>query len=288
MAERYELVQLKNGTWSVRSLAENETFHPVVGPVAEAEALYVRQLRLPERLEAESGAEFVVWDVGLGAAANVLTLLRALRHCRGRLRVLSFDHTLEPLRFAASHARELGYFDGYTEAVAELLARGEVTLQLGPLDVTWTAIQADFPSLIAGSEAKASPRPRAILFDAFSPTKNPAMWTLPLFTRLRQLADDEVPCALATYSRATLVRVTLLRAGWFVGIGHATGEKNETTLAANRLDLIEEPLDALWLGRAGRSSSAEPLAEPIYRQQSLSGASREGLAAHPQFVGLPE
>ena len=66
----YELVRLVNGVHSIRSKAENETFHPVVGPVEEARELYVEQLRLPERI-AQAKREFVIWDVGLGAAANV-------------------------------------------------------------------------------------------------------------------------------------------------------------------------------------------------------------------------
>ena len=70
---RYQLVRLNNGICSVRSLADAETFHPVVGPVAEAEALYVNQLKLRERLQNHSG-EFVIWDVGLGAAATVTRL----------------------------------------------------------------------------------------------------------------------------------------------------------------------------------------------------------------------
>ena len=64
----YQLVQLANGTHSLHSLAFGETFHPVIGPVAEAEALYVKQLQLRERLKHHTG-EFVIWDVGLGAAA---------------------------------------------------------------------------------------------------------------------------------------------------------------------------------------------------------------------------
>ena len=70
----YRLVKLANGAHSVHSVAHHETFHPVIGPVAEAEALYVRQLRLVERLQRHTG-EFVLWDVGLGAAANALTAL---------------------------------------------------------------------------------------------------------------------------------------------------------------------------------------------------------------------
>jgi hypothetical protein len=51
----------------------------VIGPEAEAEALHVRQLRLPERLRTRG--EFVIWDVGLGAAANAIAVLRAIRDC---------------------------------------------------------------------------------------------------------------------------------------------------------------------------------------------------------------
>ena len=66
----YKLVKLPSGVHSVHSLAHKETFHPVIGPVAEAEALYVGQLQLRERVENTRG-EFVIWDVGLGAAASV-------------------------------------------------------------------------------------------------------------------------------------------------------------------------------------------------------------------------
>ena len=104
------------------------------------------------------------------------------------------------------------------------------------------------------------------MFDAFSPARNPAMWTLPLFTNLFRLLDPRRPCVLPTYSRSTILRTTLLLAGFFVGVGHATGEKEETTVAANTLDYLIEPLDRRWLERVHRSSSAEPLTEAVYRQ----------------------
>ena len=109
------------------------------------------------------------------------------------------------------------------------------------------------------------------------------MWTLPLFANLFRLLDPARPCALATYSRSTITRVALLLAGFYVGAGHATGEKQETTIAANTLGLIDEPLDRRWLERARRSHSAEPLCAPIYRQARLAPATWEGLQRHPQF-----
>ncbi len=88
---------------------------------------------------------------------------------------------------------------------------------------------------------------------------------------------------MPTYSRSTILRVTLLLAGFFVGVGHATGLKEETTIAANRLDLLAEPLNQRWLERAFRSDSAEPLHEPVYSRAKLSPATAEQLRAHPQF-----
>jgi len=279
----YKIVKLATGVHSVHSMAHQETFHPAIGPVAEAETLYVRQLRLFERLLQTPG-EFVMWDVGLGAAANVLTVLRATREISCRLRVLSFDQTLEPLKFALQHAAELGYIVGYEEHLQRFLREHQLEFKEGSQTVNWELHLGDFPTLLMQPAAQKFPKPHAIMFDAFSPATNPGMWTEPLFANLFRLLDPRSPCALPTYSRSTMLRVTLLLAGFFVGLGHATGEKEETTIAANTLELVEEPLDRRWLSRARRSTSAEPLWEPVYRQSRLSPETWEKLQQHPQFA----
>jgi hypothetical protein len=77
--------------------------------------------------------------------------------------------------------------------------------------------------------------------------------------------------------------VTLLLAGFFVGVGHATGLKEETTIAANTLDLIAEPLNARWLERAARSDSAEPLRAPVYSRAPPTPETLAALHRHAQF-----
>jgi hypothetical protein len=276
----YKIVRLANGTCSVHSLAEQETFHPVIGPVAEAKALYITQLRLRERLRRQSG-EFVVWDVGLGAGGNVLTVFRATSDLACPLRVVSFDRTLEPLRFALEHAEELGYVAAHAQPVRELLQNGRAVFRNGSQPVEWEFQPGDFPAFLRGPAT--APAPHAILFDAFSPAKNPEMWSAPFFADLFRRLDPRRPCALPTYSRSTMLRVTLLLAGFFVGVGEATGEKEETTLAANALELVARPLPREWLQRARRSRGAEPMRGPAYRQAPLSAETWEKLRAHPQF-----
>jgi queuine tRNA-ribosyltransferase len=281
----YQLVTLANGQRTLFSASYGEKMHPGLGPQAEAELLYVHQLHIRERLARTSG-EFVIWDVGLGAAANAIAVLRATTAIPGHLRLVSFDNTAEPLEFALTHSAALGYVAGYENQLSELLHAKKTAFTNGSLHVDWQFYLGDFPgwlSMQGRGGKRGVPPPHAIFYDAFSPAKNPAMWTLPVFENLYRALDPQRPCALTTYSRSTLLRATLLVAGFLVGVGHATGLKEETTIAANTPELIREPLDHRWLARARRSHSAEPLREPSYTRAPLSPATTAALAGHSQF-----
>jgi tRNA U34 5-methylaminomethyl-2-thiouridine-forming methyltransferase MnmC len=279
----FTLVQVTNGSWSVRSEADNEVFHPVIGPVAEAEALYVRQLRLPERFSAHPNP-FVLWDVGLGAAANALTAIRSLHACPGQLLLYSFDHSAAPLAFALAHAEALEFPIGFMPILKTLLTEGEVRFQQGACEVTWRFLLGDFPEWVVNPEIPQSvPPPHAVLYDAYSPKKNPAMWALPHFQALRQRLM--LPCSLATYSRSTQLRVTLLLAGFHVGIGEATGFKEETTVAATDAKLLDRPLPVAWLQRVRRSTAAAPIQSVGAFPAPLTAEDWDRLQAHPQFHG---
>lgn len=240
----FELVTTPSGVTSLRSREHGETFHPGVGPIEEAKVLHVAQHRLEERMR--PGERFTIWDVGLGAGANALAVVEAVSGEPGpSVELRSFDQTLAPLRFALDHAAELQYPARWKQEIAELIAQGNVRIG----SVTWLLELGDFRERVG-----AGPRPRAVLFDPYSPTANPGMWTREVFRAIRERADDD--CTLTTYSRSTVTRVNLLRAGWCVGRGAATGEKTETTVAATRLQELREPLGRDWLERVRRSTAA--------------------------------
>lgn len=277
--EPFQVVALSNGEWSLRAVAEGETFHPVVGPAREGKVLYADQLEIAARLDGTG--ELTVWDVGLGGAANAAAVAMAAARTTGRLRIVSFDLATEPLRIALRNADRLGFPAALIEAAGRVICDGFAETVLEACRLNWELHKGDFSILAGSAQARDWPAPHVILWDPFSPAKNPSMWTLALLERVRQLAAAD--CTLATYSRATLVRSALLMAGWHVGVGVATGEKEETTVAATRLERLRQPLASEWLGRALRSTSAEPLATGGYRQAPLSPESWARLAAHPQF-----
>lgn len=247
----FKLVTVQSGARSLRSLQCGETFHPVIGPMQEAVALHVHGQRLMERARAGSG-RFVVWDVGLGAAANAIAALDALGAEGLAVEVHSFDCTLAPLMFARGVAEELGYLAPWCAAVDGLLSRGE--WEDVARGVRWVVHRGDFRDLL-----HVAPLPGAILYDPYSPRVNPELWTLEHFARLRSRVGEEAECMLTNYTRSTAVRVTLLLAGFFVGRGGGIGEKDQTTVAANRRELIADPLDVRWLDRVRRSTRGAPL-----------------------------
>ena len=80
--------------------------------------------------------------------------------------------------------------------------------------------------------------------------------------------------------------MTLLLAGFHVGVGGATGEKDETTVAANGPGLLTAPLTRRWLEKkVYASTNAAPLraASGEYTRNPIREEDYALLQAHPQF-----
>jgi tRNA U34 5-methylaminomethyl-2-thiouridine-forming methyltransferase MnmC len=273
----FEIVTLKSGIKSLRSLHRKETFHPTTGPLGEANLLHVEQQRLLERCS--KAEKFVIWDVGFGAGANVLAAIESLKSCRTEVEIHSFDKTTDPIEFALSHASELGYILGHEEKIRELLFKRK--LQVGN-QIQWYLHLGDFSEQIKGSQMNA-PAPNTIFYDPYSAASNPEMWTLEHFSALWNKLSPNTGCLLTNYTRSTAVRVALLLAGFYVGVGRVVGEKAETTVASNQIDMLECPLDRTWLGRVRNSTNAAPLRTQSYSKAQISHHDFECLQKLPQF-----
>jgi queuine tRNA-ribosyltransferase len=275
----FEIVTLKTGIKSLRSIERGEIFHPGIGPKVEAHQLHVDQQRVVERSEAlfQSGQKFVIWDVGLGAAANVLVAIEALKNTRSQIEIHSFDRTTAPAEFAMIHAEELGYVDPYKEILSQLLTEGEVKVTD---QIQWKFHLGDFSRQL---KTEKFPSPSTIFYDPYSATGNPEMWTLEHFQQLYLQTDPSVPCLLTNYTCSTAVRVALILAGFSVGRGCAVHTKRETTIASNHLALLDDPFDKNWLERVQKSTNAAPLRGSVYSTTRISDVDFEILRKSPQF-----
>lgn len=250
----FEIVTTTAGAVSIRNKVLNETMHNPVGPWTEANALYIEPSKLREKLMADEDRGLVLFDVGLGAAANSLAALhchRGLKKAR-RLRIVSFERETELLRFALEHADHFEHFKGFEPALASILEKGEWRGE----GVDWHLRKGNFLDLIETEPDKAD----LVFYDPYSMSVNPEMWTVDCFKRLRRLCKgpEEGGALFFNYSRATPFRVALLLAGFFIGRGPETGLKDETTQAATRLSDLEKPLAGAWLERWKRSQAKLP------------------------------
>ncbi len=271
----FEIVTTTLGVVSIRNKELNEIMHNPVGPWAEANALYVTQSDLRERLMKDLDTELVIFDVGLGAAANALAALHCAKETPGArpLRIVSFERELELLRYALKHAAQFAHFAGFTEAIETLLDKGEWSEG----KISWELRHGDFRKLIENEKYK----PHLIFFDPYSSKVNREMWSVECFKSLRAKSREAADggTMLYTYSQATPVRVAILAGGFYLGHGHASGPKEETTIAASVLSDLEKPMGATWFGRWERSH----LQIPFECAPEKAGPMRDFVRQHPQF-----
>jgi hypothetical protein len=276
--ENFELVTLKGGASSIRSKAHGETMHIGSGPSTEALELHVRQQRLAERVAEWSRPEpFVIWDIGLGPAGNAITAIEELRSVIKAVEIHSFEISTEVMEFALKHSESLGYLNPWKPWIRQLLDEG---FAFPVPHIRWQLHRGDFSNIQLDL-----PAPSVIFFDPYSPARNPEMWSLKTFRSIWSAVNkpEASLCTMTNYTRSTSARVTMMLAGWFVGTGVPTGEKNETTIAANSIDLLEQPLDRAWIERVKASTNSGPMRSGIHERLPISSEDFKTLISHPQF-----
>lgn len=271
MAELFAIVTTTSGAVSIRNNLLGEIMHNPVGPWVEANALYIEPSGLKQRLNKET-EDLVLFDVGLGAAANAVAALHAAREAKRRLHVVSFERDLELLRFTLTHASQFPHLHGYEEALAAILDHGQWSNE----NILWQLRHGDFLETLKDETL----RPELIFYDPYSSKVNQEMWSVETFKLVREKCAEQT--LLLTYSQATPIRVALLAAGFFVGHGIGSGPKEETTQAATDLSALSAPLAAKWLGRWKRSH----VQVPRDNQNADPEKIRAMILNHPQFTSF--
>jgi queuine tRNA-ribosyltransferase len=277
---------------SLRHRDSQEIMHSRSAPEEEAKRLYVDQSRLHERLHTDDPEllkqPLVIWDVGLGGAANAMGAVRCYEEqfvaasAQGRavrpLHIVSFENDMDSLRLAILHSDKFTYLRHNAPTAILEKGRWESKTHLG---LSWELIQGDFLELI-GSEREIS-APDFIYYDLYSFKTIADAWTRETFARLHARCRTKA-CELFTYTTSTAARVALLAAGFYVAKGLSTGEKVETTVAltvppGSAIPTHRELLGHEWLSRWNRSHVKYP---PSVTQAEQPGFEKL-ISGHEQF-----
>jgi tRNA U34 5-methylaminomethyl-2-thiouridine-forming methyltransferase MnmC len=278
----FKVVKTRLGVSSIQNLENNEVMHNPLGPWTEANNLYIAQSGLSRKLTAQpaNGDEpLIIFDVGLGAAANSIAAIdhrASLGNLAKPLKIVSFENELRLAHFALENHAEFPHISKWKEALSILLETGRYSK--GPIE--WVLRHGDFLEGLQQDNGI----PDVIFFDPYSPKTNPKMWEVATFTNIREKClPSKKPTVLLTYSRATPIRTALLLAGFYIGAGQSDGEVDlESTHAATHLEALENPLGARWLERWERSNSRYP----NEMDSSFFGEMWKKIHDHPQFMAL--
>lgn len=284
----YEVHIAREGFASMRHRSSGEIMHSRTPPMEEAHRLYVEQSKLAERVRladgelAVSAEPLVIWDVGLGAAANAMAAIQCYEEqaANGRvrpLRIVSFENDLDSLKLALQLTDLFPYLRH--SGPAGIVKSKEWQSNSHP-GLIWTLMLGDFLETMADAPAP----PDLIFYDMFSSRTCGNQWTLEAFRQLFGACQGR-PVELFTYTCSTSARVALLAAGFYVAKGCHAGDKEETTIAftpeASRSAAPprHELLSVEWLGKWNRSCAKFPAELSAHEHSSFEQAIRK----HQQF-----
>ena len=247
----YEIHRAWEGFASIRQMSSGEIMHSRTDPIREARELYVEQARLANRLQSES---LVLWDVGLGAAANAMAAIECYEESSstGPFRIVSFENDLDSLRLTLANSQNFPYL--WVEAANAIASDGEWCDR----SLRWSLVLGDFVELM-----NQAPAPDIIFYDMFSTKTSAELWTAGTFRKLFDICAGR-GVQLFTYTCSTANRAALLAAGFFIARGRNAGDKTETTIAFTpaALDLARKQkrdlLSHEWLAKWERSAAKFP------------------------------
>ena len=281
----YEVHKAWEGFASIRQISSGEIMHSRTAPMDEARQLYVEQSHLAERLRTNSENEqpLVLWDVGLGAAANAMAAIECYEEVPAArpLRIVSFENDLDSLRLALRHQEEFPYLR--VDAVKGLLGHGHWQSQ-NHAGLSWLLVPGDFRKVMSHASA-----PDVIFYDMFSTKTSAQLWTAATFRQVFHACAGQA-AELFTYTCSTANRAAFLAAGFYVARGRNAGEKLETTIALTPVALQHglaerrELLGRDWLAKWEKSAAKFPGDIAPNERPAFEKIIRE----HEQFRNLPD
>lgn len=218
----YDLIQTEDGSWAIYSDYYKENSHSLVGAKSETEYNFIQGCEIGPKMKSYSSIQ--VLEVGFGIGNGIATTFNFWKSQNERPQYFTFiSQEIDPelVTYSFEHGpykNDLKFFH-----------KNELW--------SWTYIEDGhkFELIVLPGDARKtiaevpSDTIDAIFQDAYSPGKNPDLWTLEWFQDLKQVARKD--CVMTTYSASARIRRAMAQAGWSVVDKKGFGSKRSMSVA---------------------------------------------------------
>lgn len=216
----YQWLKTDDGSFTLFSGRYQENCHSTAGAIAETEFHYIQGCKIVEQHLAFD--HFTLLEIGLGTGLGVELTLNALK-----------SNPKKPTKLISTEIdRELVEFlidESPFEFFKKMKQEGDHFTTIEPSGIEIIILVGDARITVPHYFKEHNLKAQAIYQDAFSPRKNPDLWTVEWFSDLKNLSDENV--YLSTYSSSSSIRKSMIEAGWKVSKGPSFGVKRASTRA---------------------------------------------------------
>jgi len=220
MKDDFKILKTDDGSETLFSQEFNETMHSNSGAYEEA----VKKHLIPSKILERNGEIFVI-DLGFGIGYNSLALIENIIY-RGDVfcHIDAFEKDKNILKYLDKID-----FTGLRREIFADIKQAYLNGFVKNKNYSINLFFGDARDSISNLEEN---RYHAIFQDAFSPGKNPELWSVDFFKVVfDKLQEDAM---LTTYSSALQIRRSLYDAGFYLGKGPSVGQKREGTIASKK------------------------------------------------------
>jgi tRNA U34 5-methylaminomethyl-2-thiouridine-forming methyltransferase MnmC len=222
---KYKIIETEDQTKTLWSEFFNENCHNLSGAYEETFYNYIQGCHIPDQILNEK--EIHVLDVGFGLGIGLRAYIDEIKkHANIKNKIFTYTSMeLDEDLFLWSIKENFPQliFEKKTYYYISEYQLNEITLTIKVFigDGRLTLPRASKENLI--------PKFSAIFQDAFSPKKNPTLWTCEWFNDLKMMSLNEV--YLSTYSSSVSIRKSMIAAGWIIANQKGFGQKRTMTKA---------------------------------------------------------
>jgi tRNA U34 5-methylaminomethyl-2-thiouridine-forming methyltransferase MnmC len=213
----YQWILTEDQSYTLFSEAFGESCHSTTGARSETILHYIKGCEVEAKLHR---GPITILEVGFGLGVGLQTTLERLQGHPHEWTFISLEIDRELVNWfiqendLSGEWKKLEGFDYFQTTLKNcrliiLVGDGRLTL----------------PLFMRNNSLKWN----AIYQDAFSPKRNPLLWTMEWFELLKNHATDDV--IMSTYSASSSIRKSMMEAGWKISKGDKFGPKRTSTRA---------------------------------------------------------